>query len=147
MLGPAGPKLVAPDAVVIQEGIKLALGNLGNRLADNMEWALVTSDTVAVLTSDEPVCWWSPSAAPTNYANARVVWLPLSPRAILQLRDRDVDLLELGLPLVANAAGRDDLVRLVNGHIASQAHRWIIHHPHDHPLDGIQMSRRTARAS
>lgn len=36
MLGPSGPRLVAPDAEMIQEGIKLALGELGERLAHQM---------------------------------------------------------------------------------------------------------------
>ena len=68
---------------------------------------------------------------------------PLSPRVILQLRDREVDHNELGLPSVATAAGRDELVRLVNSQTASQAHRWIIHHPDDRPLDGLQIAPHT----
>jgi hypothetical protein len=144
MLGPTGPGLVAPDAVLIQESIRFALGALGERLADNMDWSLIVSDTVPVLTSDEPVCWWSPGDGPVGYATARVVWLPLGPRVILQLRGREFDHETLGLPSVASAAGRDELVRFINGQIAGQAHRWIIHHPDDHPLDGLRMAPRTA---
>lgn len=143
LLGPSGPKLVAPDAVMIQEGIKLALGELGERLADKMTWSLILSDTVPVLTSDEPVCWWSPGDVPVGYATASIVWFPLSPRVILQLRDREADRDELGLPPVASPAGRDELVCLVNSQIANQAHRWIIHHPDDRPLDGLQIAPRT----
>jgi hypothetical protein len=144
MLGPSGPTLVAPDAVMIQEGVKLALGDLGERLADHITWSLILSDAEPVLTSDEPVCWWSPGDAPVGYATANIVWLPLSPRVILQLREQEVDPEKLGLPSVATAAGRDVLIRLVNHQIAGQAHRWIIHHPDDRLLDGLQMAPRTA---
>ncbi len=143
MLGPSGPKLVAPDAVMIQEGIKLALGELGERLAHQMTWSLILSDTEPVLTSDEPVCWWSPGDAPVGYLTASIVWLPLSPRVILQLRDREAEHEELGLPPCSTPAGRDELVRLVNSQIANQAHRWVVHHPDDRPLDGLQIALRT----
>lgn len=144
MLGPGGPKLVTPDAVMIQEGIKLALSELDNRLADNMEWTLIASGTLPVLTSDEPVCWWSPGGSPVGYATAHIVWFPLNPRVILQLRDRRTDYEELGLPPVVTAVGREELVRLVNSLISGQAHRWIIHHPDDRPLDGLEIAPRTA---
>lgn len=143
LLGPNGPRLVAPEAVMIQESIKLALNGLGERLADGMQWTLVRSDAVPVLTSDEPVCWWSPGDGPVGYATANVVWLPLSPWLILQLRDCELDHEALGLPSTDSATGRNELVRLVNGHVGGQAHRWIIHHPQDDPLDGLQMAPRT----
>jgi hypothetical protein len=144
MLGPAGPRLIAPDAVMVQESIKFALGALGERLADNMEWSLLLSDTVPVLTSDEPVCWWSPGEGPVGYATANIVWFPLNPQVVLQLRDRGFDYEALGLPSLATVAGRDEIVRVVNSHIAGQAHRWVIHHPDDHPLEELQMAPRTA---
>ncbi|MFZ2164123.1 MAG: DUF4238 domain-containing protein [Propionibacteriaceae bacterium] len=143
MLGPKGPKLVLPDVVMIQESIKLALGSLGERLA-GMTLSLLTGDTVPVLTSDEPVCWWSPGDGPVGYATAKVVWLPLNPRVILQLRDHETDFDSLGLPPRTTAAGRDDLVRLINSEVAGQAHRWIIHHPDDQPLEGLRVPTRTA---
>ncbi|WP_145942399.1 DUF4238 domain-containing protein [Corynebacterium glyciniphilum] len=143
LLGPNGPRLVAPDAVMVQESVRFALESLGARLADGMQWALIRSDTAPVLTSDEPVCWWAPGDAPVGYATANVVWFPLSPRLILQLRDHELDHGSLGLPSTDTATGRDELVRLINGHVGGQAHRWIIHHPQDDPLDGLQMAPRT----
>ncbi|GAB3062778.1 MULTISPECIES: DUF4238 domain-containing protein [Micrococcales] len=143
LLGPKGPRLVAPEAVMVQESLKLALSGLGERLADGMHWTLIRSDEAPVLTSDEPVCWWSPGDGPVGYATANVVWFPLSPRLILQLRDRDLDQRALGLPTIDTAAGRDDLIRLINGQVGGQAHRWIIHHPDDRPLDRLQLAPRT----
>lgn len=144
MLGPNGPRLVAPDVVLIQEGLKLALGDLGERLADNMRWALIASDKVRVLTSDEPVCWWAPGDGPVGYGSAKVVWLPLSPQVILQLHDANTTPDALGLPPAATGKGRDELCRRVNSEVAGQANRWIVHHPNDRPLDGLKVAPRTA---
>lgn len=140
MLGPTGPRLRAPNAVMIQESFKHAL-RLAERLAD-MHWSLIVSDAAPVLTSDEPVCWWAPGDEPVGYGTAPVGWFPLSPRMILQLRDRKLSPDLLGLPSTDTAPGRDELVRLINGWIAGQAHRWIIHHPDDHPLEGLQLASR-----
>ena len=35
-------------------------------------------------------------------------------------------------------------MRLVNGRVATQAHRWIVHHPDDHPLEDLVLGPRTA---
>ncbi|MFK4083644.1 DUF4238 domain-containing protein [Kribbella sp. NPDC020789] len=143
MLGPGRPRLVPPKEFFIQEGIKLALGDLGEMLA-GMSWSVIEADQASVLTSDEPVCWWAPNDEPVGYGAAKIVWLPVSRQRILQLRARSTSAESLGLPAPATSTGRDELVRFVNGEIASQAHRWIVHHPDDHPLVDVVLGARTA---
>jgi len=144
MLGPHRPRLIPATEVLIQDSIKLALGRLGERLADNMDWSVIDADRASVLTSDEPVCWWAPGEDPIGYGSAHVVWLPVSRRRILQLRDNTVAPESLGLPDSATPAGRDDLVRFINSQVATDAHRWIVHHPDDRPLDDLVLGPRTA---
>jgi hypothetical protein len=144
MLGPNRPRLIPPREFHIKESMKLALGRLGEKLADNMTWSIIEADEATVLTSDEPVCWWAPGDDPVGYGSAKVVWLPVSRHRVLQLHDNTVTPVHLGLPDTTSGNGRDDLVRLVNGQVATQAHRWIIHHPDDHPLDNLALGPRTA---
>lgn len=95
---------------------------------------VIIPKSAAVLTSDEPVCWWSPGDGPVGYATARVVWLPLSPRLIVQFREPTFDMAAHGLPDVRSGEARDELVAFVNRVVASQAERWIVHHPDDAPI-------------
>lgn len=146
LLGPNRPRLVPVREFVIQESLKLALGKIGERLADNMGWSVIEADQTSVITSDEPVCWWAPGDSPVGYGSAMVVWFPVSRRRILQLHDNSVAPESLGLPDQTTPSGRDDLVRFVNGTIATQAHRWIVCHPDDRPLDDFALGPRTAWA-
>ncbi|WP_341358936.1 DUF4238 domain-containing protein [Georgenia sp. M64] len=144
LVGPKRPRLIPPKEYLIQESIKLALGQLGERLADDMNWSIIEADRASVLTSDEPVCWWAPGDGPVGYGSARVVWMPVSRRRILQLRDNTADPESLGLSAPNTPAGRDALVRFVNAQVATQSHRWIVHHPDDRPLEDIVVGARTA---
>jgi hypothetical protein len=145
MLGPKRPRLVPPKEFFIQESFKLALGPLSEKLV-GMNWSVIEADQASVLTSDEPVCWWAPGDDPIGYGSAKMVWLPISRQRILQLCDKTVAPDSLGLPDPVTPAGRDGLTQFVNGLIASQAHRWIVHHPDDHPLAGLDLGPRTAWA-
>ena len=147
LLGPHGPRLVPSREFAIRESLQLALGRLGERLADGMTWSLIEAADSSVLTSDEPVAWWSPGGGPIGFGSAQVVWFPVSRRRILQLRDRSLSPASLGLPDPASPEGRDDLVRFVNREVATQAHRWVVHHPDDQPLDGLVLGPRTAWAN
>lgn len=144
LLGPQGPRLVATKETLIQESLKLALGGLGERLADNMAWSVIDADRARVLTGDEPVCWWAPGDKPVGFASANVVWFPISRRRILQLHDKTVSPKSLGLADGATPSGRDNLVQFVNTQVAAQAHRWIVHHPDDRPLEDLAIGPRTA---
>ena len=134
LVGPRRPRLVPAKEFLIQQSLKLALGQLGERLADNMGLSIIQADQATVLTSDEPACWWAPGDDPVGYRSAQVVWLPVSRQQILQLHDNTVETGSLGLPDPATPAGRDRLVRFVNTQVATQAHRWIVHNPDDRPL-------------
>lgn len=134
------PRVVPPQAVLIQESLKMALGDpetgdrgLGQYLVGKKVEVIIPK-SAAVLTSDEPVCWWSPGDGPVGYATARVVWLPLSPRLIVQFREPTFDMAAHGLPDVRSGEARDELVAFVNRVVASQAERWIVHHPDDAPI-------------
>ncbi|NQX34729.1 DUF4238 domain-containing protein [Herbiconiux sp. VKM Ac-2851] len=137
------PRLIPPQAVLVQESLKMAFGDpatgdLGlQQFLAGKSVSLIRTSRVAVLTSDEPVCWWSPGDAPIGYATAQMVWVPLSPRLILQFRDPDFDPAAHGVPDVA-----DYLAKFVNGLVAAQADRWIIHHPSDAPLADMQLPAR-----
>lgn len=143
MISEQGPRLVAPQAVMIQEGLKLALSGIAERLADRMCWEFIEPTSVPVLTSDEPVCWWAAGDGPTGYGNAPIVWMPLSRGRILQMRDADETNENLGLPRLDTVGGHDELASIVNSEIAGQAERWVVHHPDDTPLDDVEIPPRT----
>jgi hypothetical protein len=137
------PRVIPPQALLVQESLKMAFGNpdtgdtgLGRFLAEKKIELIRTSRT-AVLTSDEPVCWWSPGKAPIGYATAQIVWIPLSPRLILQFREPTFQTATNGLPSKSDA-----LATVVNRLVAAQAERWIMHLPTDIPLDGVQLPKR-----
>lgn len=143
MLGEEGPRLQAPQTVHVFEGVKMAFDVIAPRLAERMSWEVIEAPSVAVLTGDEPVCWWAPGDSPVGYFNAKVIWMPLSRDLVLQLTDSETDLAALGLPDLETPAGRDELVALVNREIAGQAERWIVHHPDTDPLEGLDIPKRT----
>ncbi|WP_169748256.1 DUF4238 domain-containing protein [Microbacterium azadirachtae] len=142
------PRVVPPQAVLVQESLKMALGDpeTDNRglaqylVGKKIEAVLPKSATV--LTSDEPVCWWSPGDGPVGYATAQVVWLPLSPRLIVQFREPTFDMAAHGLPDLRSGEANDELVAFVNRVVASQAERWIVHHPDDAPIMGMVLPAR-----
>lgn len=144
------PRVVPPQAVLVQESLKAALGDpetddlgLAQYLVQKRVEVIVPK-SATVLTSDEPVCWWSPGNAPVGYATARIVWLPLSPRLIIQFREPTFDMAAHGLPDLRSGEGHDELVAFVNRVVASQAERWIVHHPDDAPIVGTVLPAREA---
>lgn len=137
------PRILPPQPVLVQESLKMALGDpetddrgLAQYLVGKKIEAVVPKSATA-LTSDEPVCWWSPGDGPVGYATARVVWLPLSPQLIVQFRDPTFDMAAHGLPDLRVGEAHDELVAFVNRAVASQAERWIVHHPDDAPIVGM----------
>lgn len=85
MMSERFPRLLPPHALLVQQSLKMALGNpdddddpgLGQYLV-GMKPELIRSANTPVLTSDEPVCWWSPGDGPIGYVTADVVWVPIS---------------------------------------------------------------------
>lgn len=142
------PRIVPPQAVLVQESLKMALGDpetddrgLAQYLVGK-KIEVIVPKRATVLTSDEPVCWWSPGDGPVGYATAQVVWLPLSPRLIIQFRAPTFDMTAHGLPDLRSVEAHDELVAFVNRVVASQAERWIVHHPDDAPLVGMVLPAR-----
>ena len=142
------PRIIPPQAVLVQESLKIALGDpetddrgLAQYLVGK-KIEVVVPKSAAVLTSDEPVCWWSPGDGPVGYATAQVVWLPLSPRLIVQFCEPTFDMAAHGLPDLASGEAHDELVAFVNRVVASQAERWIVHHPDDAPIAGMVLPAR-----
>lgn len=142
------PRILPPQAVLVQGSLKMALGNpdganrgIGEHIANKKPELILPRET-AVLTSDEPVVWWRPGDDPVGYASARVVWVPLSPRLIVQFRDIDLDLTAHGLPDPRARSSHDELATFVNRLVAAQAERWVIHRPGDAPLDDVRLPAR-----
>jgi hypothetical protein len=142
------PRVVPPQAVLVQESLRMALGNpdtddggLGQFIATK-KLELILPEHAPVLTSDEPVCWWSPGDGPVGYATAKVVWVPISPRLIVQFREPEFDLSVHGLPNTRSRDNHDAMVGVVNRLVASQAERWIIHSPDDAPLADLALPPR-----
>lgn len=135
------PRVSPPQAVMVQESLRMALGSREDgdlglaELLASKAMSMIVTGSQAVLTSDEPVCWWAPGPDPVGLATASVVWLPLSRRSILQFSDRSGDL-SGELPDLKAPEGPDRIAQIVNRKVAEQAERWIIHHPADSPLDG-----------
>lgn len=105
-------------------------GGLGQYLAGK-HIDLIRATNATVLTSDEPVCWWSPESDEAPYALAQVIWVPLSPALVVQFREPGFDLEAHGWPGRSSAASQDETVSMVNAVVAAQAERWVIHHPDD----------------
>lgn len=143
------PKVVPPQAVLVQESLKMALGNpdtddagIGQYLAPKAV-TLIRPDRVAVLSGDEPVCWWSPGDGPVGFATAQIVWVPISRNLILQFREPTLALRDVGLPDLTTPEGHEQMATFVNQLVAAEAERWIVHHPDDHPLAGLQAPLRS----
>lgn len=147
------PRVVPPQALLVQESLKMALGNpvddadlgLGRYLADKT-LSLITPPSVPVLTSDEPVCWWSPGGDLVGFASAQLVWVPLSRDRILQFADPHLDHDVCGLPDLRTPEGHDAMAAKVNRLVAAQAERWIIQHPDDFPLEVLDLPPRAVWA-
>lgn len=143
------PRVVPPQAVLVQESLKMALGNpdtddagLGQYLAPKAV-SLIRPDRVAVLSGDEPVCWWSPGDDPVGFATAQIVWMPLSRNLILQFREPTVELEDVGLSGLTTPDSHEQMATFVNQCVAAEAERWIVHHPDDQPLAGLDVPPRS----
>jgi hypothetical protein len=140
------PRLVPPQAVLVQESLRSWLGNPDDdddlgiwQYLAGKKVELIRPSGTPVLTSDEPVCWWSPGDHPVDYASAGVVWMPLSRHLIIQFREPQIDLVACGLPDLKTQAGHDAMATEVNRLIGAQAERWIVHHPDDAPLENVEL--------
>lgn len=108
-------------------------------LAANRKWQLLRFPADCLLTSDSPVSLWSPPeerrgiVARGGFGMSREVRFPLDRRHALvlawELKEGEI---VRDLPI--------EHARVLNFWTANHGHRWIFHHPEDHPLKGMKLS-------
>ena len=86
-----------------------------------------------LLTSDEPVVAWHPDDEPVTAVTAPVVMIALDRRHLLVMRQVAVG---EGADQPAESAWSADEAQRSNSLVATQAHKWIVHHPEDAHLVG-----------
>jgi hypothetical protein len=129
MFGPRGPRVSADPTHATQQALRVAFKGLAQRLLDG-GWGVHRYETPALLTGDEPVTAWHPDGDPVTLTTTPVLWLPLNRFTLLAIH----------WPITA-PDGRRHILRsdrpdadLVNSLTATQAERWIVHHPDDGAL-------------
>lgn len=130
LTGPDGPKPVVRQGMHVQVAIRYALEDLAPTIFQR-SWRLLTFPRPCLLTSDEPVAL--PIIEARGPANVPQLWLPLDRTHALEL----------------NLSGSEQVVMAplskaakINRLVASQAERWIFHHPDDEPLQGLELTSR-----
>jgi len=134
--GPGGPRLVPDKAFTIQQSIGTALGTFVRALWQR-QWVVVRFEQPSILTSDEPVVAWHPEDEPVTAVNAPIVWVPMGRQHVLQLMPSSHhDTSRVGTQREADH---------INSLVATQADRWIVHHPDDTALVArLDLGPRTA---
>lgn len=127
VLGPDGPTLQPDKTFAIQQALAFAYRQLAPRLWTR-PWHVVRFNEPALLTSDEPVVAWHPDDEPVTAVNAPILWLPLGRQHLLEIHGDDAQ-----GPDATRVADRSEASR-VNALVATQAERWILHHPGDDAL-------------
>lgn len=100
-------------------------------------WRLLEFGKPMLLTSDEPVAVLQSDGVTTGIseiADARAIWLPLDRQHALAFTLTGTERVVPSGPTRA---------RKINWIVATQAHRWIFHHPDDNPLIGLELGPRT----
>jgi hypothetical protein len=101
-----------------------------------LPWALIAFQRKALLTSDNPIGLWLPPSERRPFEGiglltADEVWFPINRRTALLVSPHADD----GTVLVPTAKW----ARRINQLVALWAHRWLYHHPHDNPVDGLRL--------
>lgn len=137
LLGPAGPKLDFGDSRSIQAAVQFAIENTQPELFER-RWHLRVFDEPVLLTSDAPVATrlaGPPGTPVPGVATAQAIYWPIGRRHLLSF-----ERIRRGEPTADKVTLGADPARgrVANRLIASQAEKWIFHHPEDHPLDGVE---------
>jgi hypothetical protein len=128
--GPDGPRLVAPEPVLVQASLQAALETLTPRLLDRSPRLYVFDDPALVI-SDAPVGCWAPGRdRAVGMGNAALVVLPLSRHVALAYGSGDAN------PVRQGTAAR---ARQINHVVADGAMRWIYEHPDDDLISKIEL--------
>jgi hypothetical protein len=128
------PRLVAGKTFLIQEALRAALRDTLPHLL-HRSWRILRFESPCLLTSDHPFGYWSPAnkRISLGIGNAPVVYYPLDRTSALamHLRSRTEEF--------ARVAGFTR-AHQINALVASEASKWIFHHPDDRPLEGIDLA-------
>lgn len=124
-------RLAADKSSAIIDSIRIARDELSPRLSERT-WRLLHFDEPCLLTSDNPVGLWSPDGQGSSEAvrDAAAVFFPLDRKTCLSLTQSGAE------AVVRSGATR---ARQINAAVAREAVRWILHHPDDDPLNGLQV--------
>ncbi len=139
-LSERGPRLVADGTFAVQQALGFAMLHIAPSIWSR-HWTVIEFSEAALLTSDEPVAIWHPDNEPVSVITAPFVWMPLDRRHVLELTftwNSETDKARPGDQAQAD---------FINTLVASQAERWVIHHPGDTALASrIDVGPRTAWA-
>ena len=119
----------------VQNMLQLALDSIMPLLWQRT-WRLLEFGEPMLLTSDEPVAVFRPednTAGIAGIADSRAIWLPLDRQHALAFTLTGAEQVVPSGPTRA---------RQINSIVATQARRWIFHHPDDNPLAGLELGPR-----
>jgi hypothetical protein len=131
LTGPNGPKPVLRQAMYVQHAVQNAIEVVAPTLFAR-RWRLLEFPKPCLAVSDEPVA--VPVITGKGAANVSELWFPLDRSHALELALRGSE------KLVQAPLGK---ARKINRLTASQAERWIFHHPDDDPLADLDIGART----
>lgn len=128
--GDTGPKLIAPEPLLVQESIRQAVDALAPRLF-SMIPRLYVFDEPSLVISDAPVAPWAARVErAVGIGNADLVFMPLSRTVALAYGRSTRRPIREGTPVRA---------RQINRAVADGAIRWIYEHPQDDVARTIEL--------
>lgn len=130
--GPQAPRLVPRQGNYIQHMFEQALDPLLPSIYIR-KWRLLDFGEPSLLTSDEPIAFVRPPGGGIGPVLADALWFPLD-------RTHALAMTRTGSEQVVKSGSTR--ARMINAIVATQAHRWILHHPDDSPLDGLDLGPR-----
>lgn len=131
LTGEDGPKPVLRQAMYVQHAIQNAIEVIAPTLFER-RWRLLEFPKSCLLVSDEPVA--VPAIVGKGAANVPQLWFPLDRRRALEFALRGSE---------RHVEAPMSKARKINSLVATQAERWIFHHPDDNPLPGLPVGGRT----
>lgn len=127
--GERGPRLVAPDPVLVQASLGLALQLTPLLMARSL--GLYVFDEPSLVISDAPVVSWAPGQGrAVGIGNAHLVFMPLSRTVALAYGQKAQAPIRTGTRIRA---------RQINGLITDDATRWVYEHPDDDLISKIEV--------
>jgi len=127
------PKLRMSPSRIIQQSLDSALHVTLEHLYFR-SWRVLTFDSPCLVTSDHPFGYWSPPGGPEGpygVGNAPVVFYPIDRRTALMMHLRK-------LPEIVQQSGAPR-AKQINLTVATEASKWIFHHPEDDPLASLEI--------